>query len=77
MLLDIYLGLHSAIEGRTAGPEYVLYKFPAEESLKLQVVGTCGDCENTGSCDIETFIFRSPDYTDSDDFGCTHFEKKK
>jgi len=45
MLLDIYLGLRSAIEGRPVGPEFVPYYFPENECLKLHVIGTCGECE--------------------------------
>ena len=46
MLIDIYLGLHSAIEGEPVPEGFIPYKFPGEESLRLHVVGTCGECEH-------------------------------
>lgn len=45
MLLDIYLGLHSANEGEPVGPGFVLYNFPDQESLELHVIGPCGECK--------------------------------
>lgn len=40
---------------------------------KLHIIGTCQDCENEGDCDIQNFIFRSPEYSNTDEFGCTRF----
>lgn len=45
MLLDVYLGCRSAIEGEPVGPEFVPYKFPEKECLELHVVGECRNCK--------------------------------
>ena len=38
--------------------------------------GTCADCTHEGDCDIEAFIFRSPEYTNLNEFGCIHIDRK-
>ena len=84
MLLDIFLGLHSALDdGKDPGPEYVLYSFPEKECLKLYVTGTCGECEhwllNTAQVhpadEVKLCGKRSGEFWHKDD-GCIKFEQK-
>jgi len=46
-------------------------------NMRLNLIGTCAECEHSGGCDIESFIFRSPEYTNPKEFGCSHFQLKE
>lgn len=82
MLLDIYLGLHSAIEGEPVGPGFVPYKFPDEEALKLWVIGPCVDCSHKYKSDLFPSILycdneNSERFNDNVKEGCIHFKDSK
>jgi len=57
----------------TIGQEEIL----SGKIKNLHVIGTCAECEHSGGCDIENFIFRSPEYNSPDEFGCTHYQIKE
>lgn len=79
-LLDIYLGLHSAIEGKTVGPEFIPYSFPDEDCLKLHVIGECQDCffkeKSNNRPDSKLIRCVALNRTFYLPFGCFHWTKK-
>lgn len=58
--------------------EYEVKHYPLDkkekQKMKVNSYLTCKDCGNDQTCDIQDFIFRSPEYNSLDDFGCIHFE---
>ena len=46
-------------------------------NMRLHLIGACAECDHSGECDIERFVFRSPEYTNPEEFGCSHFQLKE